>query len=124
MDGCDESMQNSVPSTWDINEIVRLLRQERLFVYAEQQELQSLNEQVYIKFFLIILNYYFCFIKVAEDTAKISRSAWVTTQQRVNLNKLIVSRPDCSPAACCQRANYLESTLFVDANKILQYQVF
>lgn len=46
MDRCDETLQNAVPSTWDINELVRLLRQERLFVSSEQQELQSLNEKV------------------------------------------------------------------------------
>lgn len=45
----DDCLQNSVPSTWDINEIVRLLRQERLFVLSEQQELQNLNEQVIFK---------------------------------------------------------------------------
>lgn len=47
MERSDEiSMQSQVPSTWDINELVRLLRQERLFVLSEQQELQSLNERV------------------------------------------------------------------------------
>lgn len=42
----DISIPNKVPSSWDINELVRLLRQERLFVLSEQQELQSLNERV------------------------------------------------------------------------------
>lgn len=45
-----DEMQNAVPSSWDINEIVRLLRQERLFVLSEQLELQTLNEQVYLLF--------------------------------------------------------------------------
>lgn len=31
---------------WDINNLVRELRQERLFVSSEQNELQKLNERV------------------------------------------------------------------------------
>lgn len=47
MERCEDiTMQSTVPLTWDINELVRLLRQERLFVLSEQQELQSLNEKV------------------------------------------------------------------------------
>ena len=40
----------------------------------------------------------------------------------MNLNRLIVSRPDCTPASCCQRANVLENSRFIDAFKYLHYQ--
>ncbi|XP_044728501.1 serine-rich adhesin for platelets isoform X2 [Chrysoperla carnea] len=89
---------------WDINNLVRELRQERLFVSSEQNELQKLNE------------------RVVNESIKLAQSAWVTSQQRLNLNRLILSRPDSSPAICCQKANLLESTRFIDAFKVLPYQ--
>lgn len=51
--------------------------------------------------------------------------AWICSQQRQNLNNLIISRPDTGPAACCQKANVLENTKFIDAHKAkgLKYQV-
>ena len=33
-----------------------------------------------------------------------------------------MSRPDCSPASCCNKANVLENSKFIDAFKQLQYQ--
>lgn len=33
-----------------------------------------------------------------------------------------MSRPDCTPASCCQKANTLENSRFVDAYKYLRYQ--
>ncbi|XP_015600361.1 GTPase-activating protein and VPS9 domain-containing protein 1 isoform X3 [Cephus cinctus] len=100
---------NSVESfgtlQWDMIELAGHLRQERLFVSSEQQNLQTLNEKV---------------IYMSSDLAQ---QAWVTAQQRVNLNQLIVSRPDCTPASCCQRANTLENSQFVDGYKHLRYQV-
>lgn len=46
----------------------------------------------------------------------------MSTQQRANVNRLAIARPDSSPSLCCQRAHILDTTIFVDANKILQYQ--
>ncbi|XP_011314268.1 GTPase-activating protein and VPS9 domain-containing protein 1 [Fopius arisanus] len=89
---------------WDMLELAGHLRQERLFVHSEQQNLQLLNEKV---------------LSLSSDLAQ---QAWITDQQRVNLNRLIVARPDCSPASCCQRSNTLESSHFVDAFKHLRYQ--
>ena len=40
----DSLMMNSLP--WDISDLARHLRQERLFVSSEQQHLQGLNEKV------------------------------------------------------------------------------
>lgn len=55
MDRNDDMLQNLVPSNWDINELARILRQERLFVISEQQELQTLNEKVNCRGNVIIL---------------------------------------------------------------------
>ncbi|XP_014203892.1 GTPase-activating protein and VPS9 domain-containing protein 1 isoform X2 [Copidosoma floridanum] len=102
------SSVNSVESLgtlqWDMLELAGHLHQERLFVSSEQQNLQLLNEKV---------------LSLSSDLAQ---QAWITAQQRVNLNRLIVSRPDCTPASCCQRANILENSRFIDAFKQLPYQ--
>ncbi|XP_051165679.1 GTPase-activating protein and VPS9 domain-containing protein 1 isoform X2 [Leptopilina boulardi] len=102
------SSANSVESLWtlqwDMMELAGHLRQERLFVSSEQQNLQSLNENV---------------LFLSSDLAQ---QAWVTAQQRVNLNHLIVSRPDSTPASCCHRANILENSHFIDAYKHFRYQ--
>ncbi|KAL1132013.1 hypothetical protein AAG570_011623 [Ranatra chinensis] len=89
---------------WDLIELAGHLRQERLFVLSEQTHLQELNE------------------KVVTASSELAQVAWVTAQQRVNLNRLILSCPDATPATCCRRARALESTHFVDAHKILGYQ--
>ncbi|KAG5321351.1 GAPD1 protein, partial [Pseudoatta argentina] len=89
---------------WDMMELARHLRQERLFVNSEQQNLQTLNE------------------RVLYVSSQLAQQAWITAQQRVNLNRLIVARPDCSPASCCLRANALENSHFIDAYKYLRYQ--
>ncbi|XP_026825737.1 GTPase-activating protein and VPS9 domain-containing protein 1 isoform X3 [Ooceraea biroi] len=89
---------------WDMMELARHLRQERLFVNSEQQNLQTLNE------------------RVLYMSSQLAQQAWITAQQRVNLNRLIVARPDCTPASCCLRANALENSHFIDAYKYLRYQ--
>ncbi|XP_063984398.1 GTPase-activating protein and VPS9 domain-containing protein 1 [Diachasmimorpha longicaudata] len=102
------SSVNSVDSLgtfqWDMLELAGHLRQERLFVHSEQQTLQLLNE------------------KVLSLSSVLAQQAWITDQQRVNLNHLIVARPDSSPATCCQRSNALENSHFVDGFKHLKYQ--
>ncbi|XP_012231698.1 GTPase-activating protein and VPS9 domain-containing protein 1 isoform X2 [Linepithema humile] len=89
---------------WDMMELARHLRQERLFVNSEQQNLQTLNK------------------RVLHISSELAQQAWVTAQQRVNLNRLIVARPDCTPASCCLKANALENSHFIDAHKYLRYQ--
>ncbi|KAJ8683166.1 hypothetical protein QAD02_018958 [Eretmocerus hayati] len=102
------SSVNSVESLgtlqWDMIELAGHLRQERLFVNSEQQNLQSLNE------------------RVITSSSDLAQQAWITAQQRVNLNRLIIARPDSTPASCCQRANLLENSRFIDAFKHLRYQ--
>ncbi|XP_076673671.1 GTPase activating protein and VPS9 domains 1 isoform X2 [Andrena cerasifolii] len=89
---------------WDMIELASHLRQERLFVSSEQQNLQILNE------------------KVLYASSNLAQQAWITAQERVNLNRLIMSRPDCTPASCCQKANTLENSQFLDVYKYLRYQ--
>ncbi|XP_047101988.1 GTPase-activating protein and VPS9 domain-containing protein 1 isoform X3 [Schistocerca piceifrons] len=89
---------------WDIVDLSGRLCQERLYVAAEQHHLQALNEDV------------------TCETSSLAQLAWVTAQQRYNLNRLIVSRPDCTPAVCCQKANTFEHTSFIDGYKALGFQ--
>lgn len=89
---------------WNILDLASQLREERLFITSEQQQLQKLNE------------------KVLQASSHLAQLAWVAAQQRDNLNCLIVARPDCSPAVCCQKANAIEATEFVDAYKVLGFQ--
>ncbi|GFG38782.1 hypothetical protein Cfor_08237 [Coptotermes formosanus] len=98
----DGMMMNSLH--WDIIELAGHLRQERLFVSSEQQHLQGLNE------------------KVLSGSSRLAQLAWVTAQQRDNLNRLIVAHPDCTPAVCCQKANALDNTIFLDGYKVLGFQ--
>lgn len=88
---------------WDLADLAGHLRRERLFVNSEQQNLQSLNEKV---------------IQVSNSLAQL---AWITSHQRLNLNKLVLARVDCLPALICQRNYTLENVLFIDANKVLGY---
>jgi hypothetical protein len=65
----------------------------------------------------------FIILQVISGSSRLAQLAWVTAQQRDNLNRLIVAHPDCSPAICCQRANTLDNTVFVDGYKVLGFQV-
>lgn len=65
----------------------------------------------------------FIILQVISGSSRLAQLAWVTAQQRDNLNRLIVAHPDCTPAICCQRANTLDNTVFVDGYKVLGFQV-
>lgn len=89
---------------WDVLELACELRKERLFVLSEQNNLRNLNE------------------KVIVSSARLTQLLWVAAQQRLNLHQLILSRPDISPPACCQRATQLDQAEFIEAYKVLGYQ--
>ena len=78
----------------DLLDLSRHLRQERLYVTHEKEQLQELNQKV----------------KVASE--RLAHQAWVAHQQRENLDTLILMAPGSSPAICCQRANLLTQTNF------------
>ncbi|MGH0184732.1 UNVERIFIED_CONTAM: hypothetical protein FKN15_015759 [Acipenser sinensis] len=88
----------------DIHTLAHHLKQERLYVNSEKQLLQRLNAEV---------------LKTAE---KLYSSAWITKQQRINLDRLILTSAEASPAECCHHAKILEDTQFVDGYKTLGFQ--
>ncbi|XP_041530302.1 GTPase-activating protein and VPS9 domain-containing protein 1 isoform X7 [Microtus oregoni] len=88
----------------DIHTLAHHLKQERLYVSSERQLIQRLNADV---------------LKTAE---KLYRTAWIAKQQRINLDRLIITSAEASPAECCQHAKILEDTQFVDGYKQLGFQ--
>uniref|UniRef100_A0AAV2MSA0 Uncharacterized protein n=1 Tax=Knipowitschia caucasica TaxID=637954 RepID=A0AAV2MSA0_KNICA len=88
----------------DIHTLAHHLKQERLYVASEKQLIQRLNSDV---------------LKTAE---RLYRAAWISKQQRINLDRLILTSAEASPAECCQHAKMLEDTQFVDGYKILGFQ--
>ncbi|XP_036382525.1 LOW QUALITY PROTEIN: GTPase-activating protein and VPS9 domain-containing protein 1 [Megalops cyprinoides] len=88
----------------DVHALAHHLKQERLYVASEKQLIQRLNADV---------------LKTAE---KLYRAAWIAKQQRINLDRLILTSAEASPAECCQHARLLEDTQFVDGYKTLGFQ--
>uniref|UniRef100_A0A8C1EWR7 GTPase-activating protein and VPS9 domain-containing protein 1 n=1 Tax=Cyprinus carpio carpio TaxID=630221 RepID=A0A8C1EWR7_CYPCA len=88
----------------DIHTLAHHLKQERLYVASEKQLIQRLNNEV---------------LKTAE---RLCRAAWIAKQQRINLDRLILTSAEASPAECCQHAKFLEDTQFVDGYKTLGFQ--
>ncbi|XP_054853492.1 GTPase-activating protein and VPS9 domain-containing protein 1 isoform X6 [Eublepharis macularius] len=88
----------------DVHALAHHLKQERLYVNSEKQLIQRLNAEV---------------LKTAE---RLYRTAWISKQQRINLDRLIITSAEASPAECCQHAKILEDTQFVDGYKQLGHQ--
>jgi len=86
-------------------ELAQCLRQEKLYVSAEKKQLQQLNEAV------------------STAGRGLAQTCWVASQQRDNLEGLVMSRGDTSLQGCCQRANTLLQTQFTDAYKQLSHQM-
>ncbi|KAG7332285.1 hypothetical protein KOW79_004119 [Hemibagrus wyckioides] len=68
----------------------------------------------------------FCPVAKLKDVLKTAerlyRTAWIAKQQRINLDRLILTSAEASPAECCLHAKVLESTQFVDGYKTLGFQ--
>ncbi|KAG8447834.1 hypothetical protein GDO86_015080 [Hymenochirus boettgeri] len=88
----------------DIHTLAHYLKQERLYVNSEKQLIQKLNCDV---------------LKTAE---RLYRTSWISKQQRINLDRLILTSVEASPAECCQHSKVLEDTQFVDGYKQLGFQ--
>ncbi|XP_046399336.1 receptor-mediated endocytosis protein 6 homolog [Ischnura elegans] len=86
---------------WEIVELANHLRNEKLFVASEQQNLRTLNKEV------------------SSASTRLAQLIWILCQQRLNLRRLILSHPDCPPYVCTRRARNLDATRFVDGHKIL-----
>ncbi|EFX89280.1 hypothetical protein DAPPUDRAFT_303141 [Daphnia pulex] len=84
-------------------DLARNLRQERLLIGSERQNLQTLNK------------------KVSEALEKLHQLAWVASQQRINLDGLIISRLEVSPSFSCQQANALEGACFIEGYRHLGF---
>ena len=90
-------------SSSDLNELSRHLKQERLFIAAEREQLHQLNSNV------------------AKSAERLYHASWVSRQQKNNLDQLILASKDATPDVCCRRAHALELVKFVDGYKRLSY---
>ena len=90
-------------STNDLVELSRQLKQERLFVSSEREQLQNLNEEL------------------STSAQRLYHLAWITRQQRQNLDQLLRADKEATPQVCCERANDLDAVNFVDGYRHLSY---
>ncbi|KAJ8396624.1 hypothetical protein AAFF_G00016900 [Aldrovandia affinis] len=87
----------------EVHTLAQHLKRERLYVSSEKQLIQRLNADV---------------LKTAE---RLHRAAWIAKQQRINLDRLILTSAEASPAECCQHARALEDAQFLDGYKALGF---
>ncbi|KAF0301245.1 GTPase-activating protein and VPS9 domain-containing protein 1 [Amphibalanus amphitrite] len=85
----------------ELLDLSQCLKREKLFVESEKAQIQDLNIKV---------------MRAVEDLYHLS---WITRQQQVNLEGLILSRGDSTPAGCCRRDTQLQAASFVDSYKQL-----
>ncbi|KAM7347013.1 GTPase activating protein and VPS9 domains 1 isoform 2-T4 [Cochliomyia hominivorax] len=95
---------NTEGNLLEVMDLARTLRQEQLFIQQEQTTFAQLTEAL------------------AENSASITKLAYICAQQRRNLNDLIVARPELGPSLCCRRANNYENVKFIDSKKVLEYE--
>ncbi|XP_064163125.1 GTPase-activating protein and VPS9 domain-containing protein 1-like isoform X1 [Anguilla rostrata] len=88
----------------DMHTLAHHLKQERLYVASEKQLIQRLSGEV---------------LKTAD---RLHQAAWIARQQRINLDRLILTSAEASPAECCQHARSLEDAQFVDGYKALGFR--
>ena len=87
----------------DLLELSRHLKQERLFVNAEKEQLQHLHSSV------------------GNSAQKLFHLSWIVQQQKCLLNSLILGSKTATPEMCCQKINALETATFIDGYKQLLY---
>jgi len=93
----------SVTSVADFVELSHHLKQERLYIASEREQLQSLHASV------------------GASAERLFHSAWIARQQKDALSQLILASEDATPAACCQRVNMLELVTVTDGYCRLTY---
>ena len=89
--------------TYDLLDLSRQLKQERLFINSEREQLHALNEEV------------------AKTAERLYHLAWIAKQQRQTLDQLLRAERDYPPQKCCEIANTVEGAVFVDGYKNLSY---
>lgn len=87
----------------DLIELSRQLKQERLFISCEKEQLQNLHASI------------------GQKAEQLYHMSWIARQQKTNLNQLILADRDVTPEVCCSRSNALEVTRFRDGYKVLSY---
>uniref|UniRef100_W8AWG7 Receptor-mediated endocytosis protein 6 homolog n=1 Tax=Ceratitis capitata TaxID=7213 RepID=W8AWG7_CERCA len=95
---------NSDDNLLEIMDLARTLRQEQLFIQQEQAAFAQFTASL------------------SENSAAITKLAYICAQQRQNLNDLITSRPEVGPSICCRRAKNYENAKYIDAKKVLDYE--
>jgi len=93
----------SVTSVVDFVELSRHLKQERLYIASEREQLLALHSSV------------------AVGAEQLFHSAWIARQQKNALSQLILASEDATPAVCCQRVNTLELAAVTDGYRRLTY---
>lgn len=97
-------MQSGPEAYFDVVELAKELRSEKLFVQSELDTIRNLND------------------KLEKSAVELAQATWTSTQQRSNVKQLF-AQGDPSSTTCCQRIDYILSPVFVDAHKVLRYQV-
>lgn len=93
----------SVSNVADFVELSHHLKQERLYIASEREQLQALHASV------------------GASAERLFHSAWIARQQKDALSQLILASEDATPAACCQRVNMLELATVTDGYRRLTY---
>jgi len=93
----------SMTNVADFVELSHHLKQERLYIASEREQLQALHASV------------------GDGAERLFHSAWIARQQKDALSQLILASEDATPAACCQRVNVLELATVTDGYRRLTY---
>jgi len=93
----------SMANVLDFVELSRHLKQERLYIASEREQLLTLHASV------------------STGAERLFHSAWIARQQKNALSELILASEDTTPAVCCQRVNALELAVVTDGYRRLTY---
>jgi len=90
-------------SVADFVELSRHLKQERLYIASEREQLLTLHASI------------------GTGAERLFHSAWIARQQKNALSELILASEETTPAVCCQRVNMLEMATVTDGYQRLTY---
>jgi len=93
----------SVTNVADFVELSHHLKQERLYIASEREQLLALHASV------------------SASAERLFHSAWIARQQKDAVSQLILASEDATPAICCQRVNMLETATVTDGYRRLTY---
>ena len=93
----------SMTNVADFVELSRHLKQERLYIASEREQLLALHASV------------------GNGAEQLFHSAWIARQQKNALSQLILASEDTTPAVCCQQVNMIEMATVTDGYRRLTY---